>query len=141
MVSFFKEAGGITLGLENITKWRICTQWIRLLASGVDFDMDTFHEAVTKVISSAPEASEELKQKLIELALELDRIRDNIPPEGLATLKGDVEKLAHEATKAKRESMLRVSGESILAGLKVAAELAAPAAKLIPEIVEAVAEL
>jgi hypothetical protein len=102
---------------------------------------DTFHEAVKKIVSSAPEEPEELKQKLFELALELDRIKDRIPPDALPALKADVEKLAHEATKAKRESMLRTSGEGILAVLKVADEAAAPAAKLIPEILEAVVEL
>ncbi len=101
----------------------------------------TFHRTVTDIVNSAPDASEELKRKLVELAVELDRIKGHIPPRHVATLKRDLENLSHEATKAKRQSELRTHGESILNGLKVAAEVAAPAAKLIPEILEAVAEL
>ncbi len=104
-------------------------------------DAKTFHGTVTEVVNSAPEASEELKQKLLELALELDRIKAHIPPKHVATLKRDLANLSNEATKAKRQSELRTHGESILNGLKVAAEVAAPAAKLIPDILEAVAEL
>ncbi len=63
------------------------------------------------------------------------------PEQHVATLKRDLENLSHEATKAKRQSELRTHGESILSALKVAAEVAAPATKLIPEILEAVAEL
>ncbi len=102
---------------------------------------ETFHGAVAEIVNSAPDTSDELKQKLVELALELDRIKAHIPPKHVATLKRDLENLSHDATKAKRQSELRTHGEGILNGLKVAAEVAAPAAKLIPEILEAVAEL
>jgi hypothetical protein len=100
-----------------------------------------FHKAVTKIVSSAPEGPEELKQKLLQLGSELDRIKDKMPPDALAPLRAEVEKLAHEATNEKRESTLRTSGERILAMLKITAELAAPAAKLIPEILEVVGVL
>jgi len=99
---------------------------------------DTFHKSVTKIVSSAPQQPEELKQKLLQLGSELDRIKDRMPAEAVAPLKAEVEKLAHEATNEKRESTLRTSGDSILGILKITAELAAPAAKLIPEILEAV---
>ncbi len=100
-----------------------------------------FHESVRNIVSSAPEEPEALKQKLVELALEIDRIKHRLPPDALPGLKADVETLAREATKTKRESMLQTCGESILSVLKVADEVAAPAAKLIPEILEVVVEL
>ncbi|QGM44759.1 hypothetical protein [Methylocystis heyeri] len=99
---------------------------------------DMFHKTVTKIVGSAPGEPGELKQKLLQLGSELDLIKDRMPPDALAPLKAEVEKLAQEATSGKRESTLRISAERILAMLKLTAELAAPAAKLIPEILAVV---
>jgi hypothetical protein len=99
---------------------------------------DMFHKTVTKVVGAAPGEPEELKQKLLRLGSELDRIKDSVPHDALGPLKAEVEKLAREATSEKRESALRSSGERIHDILKLSAELAGPAAKLIPEILAAV---
>lgn len=102
---------------------------------------DLFHRAVTKVVGSAPEQPAELKQKLLQLGSELDRIKDRVPSDALAPLKAEVENLAREATNEKRESKLQTYGERILSMLHITAELAGPAAKLIPEILEVVSGL
>jgi hypothetical protein len=88
------------------------------LASSSGADTGLFHGAVTNIVHSAPEEPDELKQKLLELAIELDRIKDFMPADAIATLKTDVENLSREAMREKHPEKLRTSGENITSALK-----------------------
>jgi hypothetical protein len=99
-----------------------------------DAYLSTVTVMVKNIVKSAPEAPDELKQKLIALASELERIKGSLQPDVTSTLGDDMKNLAHEATGPKRADTLRLYAKNILAVIKGVAEVASPIVTLIHEI-------
>jgi hypothetical protein len=94
-------------------------------------NIGSFYGAVTNVFRSSPSNSNEMKDKILALSQELDKLKDRLAPDQVQPLQHDVESLAREASTTKRPSTLRFLADNIIAPLKDLADVASPAIALV----------